>query len=147
MLIGQTSCGIALYPTGTETGLGFRSGKESRLALDGRISKMNLSGKPNHASFISETSVIYRVFKAEKIRLHLGLGFRGNWNFGTSQQHEFGTVLPVGIEAFPFPFQHAGLFFEAAPFYTSNNHTWTAGIRTVAGFVFYFPKKQQQTNP
>jgi hypothetical protein len=53
-----------------------------------------------------------------------------------------GGVMPIGVEAFPFHFQNAGLIFEVAPFYvTDQDSKYNAGLRTVAGFVFYFPKK------
>lgn len=75
----------------------------------------------------------------------MGLGFRSNWNLTTSHKH--GVVVPIGVEAFPFPFQNAGLFFEAAPYFeTDNQSNWQGGIRTVAGFVFYFPKKLKKEN-
>lgn len=144
----QTSAGIGIYPTGTETGIGYRSAKESRVAADIRITKANLFGGPSRGSFINEASAVYRVVMLEKVRFHIGLGARAEWAIEKVAEHKFGGVLPVGVEAFPFPFQNAGLFFEAAPFYTTaGGSDWNAGIRTVAGFVFYFPsaKKTVQT--
>lgn len=141
---GQTSVGIGIYPTGTETGLGFRLNKDKRFSLDTRVTKANLySSKSSPSTFLSELSGIYRVVFLEKVRFHLGLGFRSNWNFTTNHKH--GVVVPVGAEAFPFPFQNAGLFFEAAPFFeTDDKSNWQGGLRTVAGFVFYFPTKQTE---
>jgi hypothetical protein len=141
----QTTIGIGIYPTGTETGLGFRLNKDKRFSLDTRITKANLySNSSSPSSFLSEISAIYRLIVLEKVRFHMGLGFRSNWNF--SSQHKHGVVIPVGVEAFPFPFQNAGLFFEAAPFFeTDNQQNWQGGIRTVAGFVFYFPKKLKKS--
>lgn len=138
----QTSVGLALYPTGTETGLGFRLNKDKRFLLDARITKANLySSKSNPSSFISEVSGIYRLVYLEKVRFHMGLGFRSNWNFTLGHKH--GAVIPVGVEAFPFPFQNAGLIFEVAPFFEIDDRsTWQGGIRTVAGLVFYFPTNQ-----
>ena len=139
----QTSVGIGIYPTGTETGIGFRLNKDKRLSLDARMTRANFYNEPGVSSFLTELSGIYRVILLEKVRFHLGVGFRSDWNFSTSHKH--GVVVPIGVEAFPFPFQNAGLFFEAAPFYVSNFESkWYAGIRTVAGFVFYFPKKITQ---
>lgn len=136
----QTSIGIGIYPTGTETGLGFRLNKDKRLSLDTRITRANFYSEPGVSSFLSEVSGIYRMVLLEKVRFHMGIGFRADWNFSTS--HKYGAVIPIGVEAFPFPFQNAGLFFEAAPFFVSNiNSLWHSGIRTVAGFVFYFPTK------
>jgi hypothetical protein len=138
-----TSGGIGIYPTGTETGFGYRSPKDKRFALDVRATRANFFAHPASGSFVTEVSAICRVVRYEKVRFHVGLGARGDWNFAEGQSHRYGLVTPVGVEAFPFPFQHAGLFFEAAPF-----STWTesgmnnTGIRTVAGFVFYFLKKE-----
>ncbi|MBC7695091.1 MAG: hypothetical protein H7141_06540 [Burkholderiales bacterium] len=145
-LKSQTTVGIGIYPTGTETGLGFRLNKDKRVSLDTRITKANLySNASSTSSFISEASVIYRLVRLEKVRFHMGLGFRNNWNFTTTHKH--GAIIPIGVEAFPFPFQNAGLFFEAAPYFeTDDRSTWQAGIRTVAGFVFYFPKKIKKTD-
>lgn len=140
----QTSVGIGIYPTGSETGIGFRLNKDKRLSLDARMTRANFYSEPGVSSFLTELSGIYRVILLEKVRFHLGLGFRSDWNLSTS--HKYGVVVPIGIEAFPFPFQNAGLFFEAAPFYVSSLESkWQAGIRTVAGFVFYFPKKNNTT--
>ena len=137
--------GIGIYPTGTETGLGFRLNKDKHLSMDARITKANLyNSTTNQSSFLSEISAIYRLIILEKVRFHLGLGFRSNWNFSSTHKH--GVVIPIGIEAFPFPFQNAGLFFEAAPFFeTDDRSNWQGGIRTVAGFVFYFPKKHKKS--
>lgn len=141
----QTTVGIGIYPTGTETGLGFRLNKDKHFSLDARATKANLySDTKNPSSFLSEVSAIYRLVLLEKVRFHLGIGFRGNWNLTTS--HKIGAVVPIGVEAFPFPFQNAGLFFEAAPFFeTDDKSNWQGGLRTVAGFVFYFPKKSKKS--
>ena len=61
------------------------------------------------------------------------------------QSHRFGFVLPLGVEAFPFAFQNAGLFFEAAPFCAWTTHdNANLGIRTVAGFAFYFIRREKK---
>jgi hypothetical protein len=145
-LKSQTTIGVGLYPTGTETGLGFRLNKEKQMSLDARITKANFySNTANPSSFLSEISAIYRLVRLEKVRFHLGLGYRSNWNLTTNHKH--GAVIPIGVEAFPFPFQNAGLFFEAAPYFESDDKSnWQAGLRTVAGFVFYFPKKIKKTD-
>ena len=136
----QTKVGIGIYPTGSETGLGFRLNKDKKINFETRISKANFSNSPSLSQFINETSVLWRLVLLEKVRFHMGIGFRGEFNLIATSK--FGGVLPIGIEAFPFPFQNAGLFFEAAPFYTINHENqWSSGIRTVAGFVFYFPQK------
>lgn len=141
----QTTVGIGIYPTGTETGLGFRLNKDKHFSLDARVTKANLyRNTSSPSSFLSEVSAIYRLIILEKVRFHLGLGFRSNWNFSSTHKH--GAVIPTGVEAFPFPFQNAGLFFEAAPFFeTDDKSNWQGGIRTVAGFVFYFPKKLKKS--
>ena len=142
----QTTVGIGIYPTGTETGLGFRLNKDKHLSLDARVTKANLYSDAKTAStFLSEVSGIYRLVLLEKVRFHLGIGLRANWNLTTT--HKYGAVIPIGVEAFPFPFQNAGLFFEAAPFFEADDRlNWQGGIRTVAGFVFYFPKKTKKTD-
>ncbi len=140
----KTSVGIGLYPTGTETGLGFRSGKNSRILLDVRLTKAGFYSKKELSSFISEVSAVCRVVKLERVRFHVGVGVRNEWNYG-GKADKTGMVLPVGVEAFPFPFQNAGLFFEAAPFFTHDlEKEYYGGIRTVAGFVFYFPVKEEK---
>ncbi len=140
-LFSQTGPGIGLYATGTETGLGFRSGKETRWVLDARIAKANIYSEKNKASsFTTELSAVCRIVKLEKVRFHLGLGYKAEWNLNAQSRN--GAVFPVGVEAFPFPFQNAGLFFEAAPFImTDPNQNYYSGIRTTAGFIFYFPCK------
>ena len=143
---GQTTVGVGIYPTGTETGLGFRLNKDRRVSFDTRITRANFYSdvKTGQSNFLTELSAIYRIVLLEKVGLHIGLGFRGDWNLGTS--HKYGGIIPIGVEAFPFPFQNAGLFFEVAPFCVSDlNSKWTGGIRTVAGFVFYFPTKNNTT--
>jgi hypothetical protein len=100
--------------------------------------------RPQTSSFLTEASAVYRVVFLEKVRFHLGLGFRADWN---RNGNKFGGVMPIGVEAFLFSFQNAGLFFEAAPFYVTDGSAWHAGIRTVAGFVFYFPRKTVEKQP
>lgn len=139
----QTTIGIGLYPTGTEAGLGFRLNKDKKLSADGRITKANFysDSKTGQSAFITELCATYRAVFIEKVRFHLGIGYRGEWNLVTSHKH--GAVAPIGVEAFPFPFQNAGLLFEVAPFYVFDNSTRSyGGMRTVAGFVFYFPCKK-----
>lgn len=141
----QTGAGIGIYPTGTETGIGFRSGKNSDLMLDARITKAVFTEKKTQSSFITELSGVYRVVKLEKVRFHAGIGFRTEWNLA-GKRHKIGAVIPIGVEAFPFPFQNAGLFFEAAPYYAHDlESSYSAGVRTVAGFIFYFPVKKKQS--
>lgn len=141
-MLAQTGPGIGIYPTGTETGLGYRSAKDTRWAADVRITRANVLNDATTGTLVNEVSVIYRILYLEKVRFHIGLGGRGDWNFDAKEQHKFGVVVPIGIEAFPFPFQNAGLFFEAAPFYTvSEQSVWNSGIRTVAGFIFYIPQQ------
>lgn len=143
-----TGAGIGIYPTGTETGFGYRSSKDKRFALDVRATRANLFANPSSGSFVTEASGIYRIVRYDRVRFHIGIGARADWNFAAEQSHRYGFVTPVGVEAFPFPFQHAGLFFEAAPFSTwTGTGTNNTGIRTVAGFVFYFLKKVKETQP
>lgn len=140
----QTGRGIGLYATGTETGIGFRSGKETRWVIDVRLAKANIYSERSKASSVtSELSAVCRLVKLEKVRFHLGLGYKAEWNIHAEHRH--GAVIPVGVEAFPFPFQNAGLFFEAAPFMMSDpNQNYYSGIRTSAGFVFYFLRKPKK---
>lgn len=144
--MAQSGIGIGLYPTGTETGFGLRTGKDSHWAADLRVTRFGVqgTGEERSGSFVNEASLLYRVLYLERIRLHTGLGFRADWQFGAAQEHRFGAVAPVGVEAFPFPFQHAGLFFEAAPFYVMDRTGCPfTGVRTVAGFVCYIPTKER----
>lgn len=143
-LFAQTSVGIGIYPTGTETGIGFRSSRTAKWIADVRLTKANFYDNKTMSSVISEASAVCRVVRLEKLRFHVGMGLRTEWNFG-GKNNKVGGVIPIGVEAFPFPFQNAGLFFEAAPFYTSDLEThFYAGLRTVAGFVFYFPSSPKQ---
>ncbi len=138
----KTGAGIGIYPTGTETGLGYRSSRTNRWAIDVRVTKANAFTEPKGGTLINEASWIYRIAYYERVRFHAGIGARADWNFDKTQSHRFGLVTPLGVEAFPFPFQNAGLFFEAAPFATrASSGNINLGIRTVAGFVFYFVKK------
>ena len=141
-LNAQTSVGVALYPTGTESGFGLRSGKDQRVYLDARIARATFfsDSKAGQSNFLTELSAGCRVIKLEKVRFQVGIGFRGDWNLVAT--HKYGAVVPIGVEAFPFPFQNAGLIFEVAPYCMSDvSSNLTGGIRTVAGFVFYFPTK------
>lgn len=143
LAFSQTGIGIGIYPTGTETGLGIRTSKNARWMGDLRITKANFYSNPALSSFINEASLVCRVIQLEKVRFHVGLGLRAEWNFG-GKNNKYGGVIPIGVEAFPFPFQNAGLFFESAPFFTHDlNSTYYGGIRTVAGFIFYFPTKEK----
>jgi hypothetical protein len=135
--------GIGFYPTGTEAGIGFRSSKDAKFLFDGRVTKFSIYTNPKQGSFNTETSLLYRIAYYERVRMHLGLGFRGEWTITQNQNDRLGVVMPVGVEAFPFPFQNAGLFFEVAPYFTSNSTEQNYGIRTVAGFAFYFIKKER----
>ena len=140
----QTTVGIGLYPTGSEVGLGFRLNKDKRIALDARLSKANIySNSSNPSTFVTEINFIYRAVFLEKVRFHTGLGFRSDWNLTLTHKH--GVIVPIGVEGFPFSFQNAGIFFEVAPFIeTDDKSNWQGGLRTVAGFVFYFPSKKQK---
>ena len=148
----NTGLGIALFPTGTDVGLGIRTNKNKKWVLDARIAKANVYTQGTQSSFTSEISAVCRVVKLEKVRFHAGIGVRTEWHWGPDNR--YGLVTPIGVEAFPFPFQNAGLFFEVAPFFTESSsffaHDMTGrgsnslgGLRTVAGFVFYFPKNDK----
>lgn len=141
-ICAQTGIGVGIYPTGTEPGVGIRSGKNSKLIADVRICKANFFSNQTQTSFITEASAVYKAVRLEKVRFHIGIGGRTEWNFG-GKRNKYGGLISVGVEAFPFPFQNAGLFFEVAPFFTHDmEHVYNAGIRTVSGFIFYFPKKE-----
>lgn len=138
----QTGVGVGFYSTGTEAGFGFRSGKNSLACLDARISKAVFTAKAGTSSFLSELNVIFRAVLLEKVRFHIGIGGRGEWNI--DRPNKYGAVIPIGVEGFPFAFQNAGVFFEVAPYYASDwIKDYNAGLRTVAGFVFYFPTKHK----
>jgi hypothetical protein len=144
-LRSQTGVGIGLYPTGTDVGIGFRSGKNSVACLDARISKAVFTQKAGTSSFVSELNVVFRTVLLEKVKFHIGIGGRGDWNMDNAKANKYGAVIPIGVEAFPFSFQNAGIFFEVAPYYTSDwIKDYNAGLRTVAGFVFYFPTKPKK---
>ena len=115
MANSQTGIGLALYPTGTESGFGLRSGKDQRVYLDARIARAIFfsDSKAGQSNFLTELSAVCRVIKLEKVRFQVGVGFRGDWNLVAT--HKYGAVVPIGVEAFPFPFQNAGLIFEVAP--------------------------------
>lgn len=112
--------------------------------MDVRIVKASFySDRAKNSSFGSEFSFVYRLVKYEKVRFHVGLGYKAEWNF--PNDHRQGLVVPVGVEAFPFPFQNAGLFFESAPYVLIDKAgNAVSGIRTAAGFVFYFVKKLKE---
>lgn len=137
----QTTVGIGLYPTGSEAGLGFRLNRDKRVSLDARVAKANIySSSVMPSVFVTELNLIYRVVLLEKVRFHTGIGLRSDWNLTQTNKH--GCIIPIGVEGFPFSFQNAGIFFEVAPFFeTDDKSNWQGGLRTVAGFVFYFPKE------
>ena len=144
--VAQLGPGIGIYPTGTEAGISFRSAKDTRFTFDARVARALFNtDKTKTSSFVTEVSVICRVVKLEKVRFHLGVGYRADWNF--TDRHRHGLTVPVGVEAFPFPFQNAGLFFEVAPYFVSdfrsNNNNY--GIRATSGFIFYFPTKAKKS--
>ena len=136
--------GIGIYGSGTETGFGYRSSKNTRLAADIRVAKANIFTEPQTGSIVNEASLIYRIAYYEKARFFVGIGARVDWGIGQNAAGEaidnkYGVVFPMGAEAFPFPFQNAGLFFEAGPFVTTaDGENYNIGIRTVTGFAFYF---------
>ncbi len=135
--------GVGIYGSGTETGLGFRSGKDTRFAADIRVAKANIFTEPNTGSLINEVSCIYRLAYYERTRFFVGIGARFDWGIGEFQDDRYGVVMPIGVEAYPFPFQNAGLFFEAAPFLTTDaGESYNFGIRTITGFSFYFYSKK-----
>jgi hypothetical protein len=145
-VFAQTGVGLGLYPTGSETGFGLRLDKDARITMDARLAKANLfNDRSKVSSFASELSLVWRMVKLERVRCHIGLGYKTEWIVNDVSRH--GVVIPLGVEAFPFPFQNAGLFFEAAPFYVSTpKGDYAAGIRTAGGFVFYFLKKNKTEN-
>jgi len=131
--------GIGIYGSGTETGFGYRSSKNTRLAADIRVARTNIFTDPVSGSLVNEASLIYRVAYYEKARFFIGVGARIDWALGETTDSKYGVVFPLGAEAFPFPFQNAGLFFEASPFITTaDGENFNIGIRTVTGFAFYF---------
>lgn len=136
--------GIGFYPTGSEAGFGLRTSKNNRFFADIRITKANINKNPISGSFINEASAVFRIVQYEKVGLHLGLGARTEWNFTSNQKHRYGCIVPFGVEAFPFPFQNAGLFFETGLYSTfASDKSVNFGLRSVAGFVFYFIKKKK----
>jgi hypothetical protein len=144
---GQTGPGVGIYATGTETGIGFRSGKESPLILEARLARVAMySDRRKNSSFSGEVTAVARLVRLEKVRFHIGLGGKIESDLRTGEY--YGAVVPIGVEAFPFPFQNAGLFFEAAPFLLQNHRRdYSFGIRTTAGFVFYFIHSHKTTKP
>lgn len=135
----KLSSGVGIYGSGTETGFGFRSAKDTRFALDVRVAKTNIFTEPNTGSIVNEINCIYRVAFYERARFFMGLGARADWGVGETVDNRYGVVMPLGAEAYPFPFQNAGLFFEAAPFVTTADGTsYNIGVRTITGFSFYF---------
>lgn len=143
MADAQTSIGLGVYPTGTEAGIGFRSSKTTKWFIEGSITKANFYSTSTLSSFLTEVSGGVRIVKLEKVFLNIGLGLRNEWNI--DKNSKVGMTLPISIEAFPFSFQNAGLFFSVAPFYTSDLKGDTySGMRTASGFIFYFPKKASQ---
>jgi hypothetical protein len=134
--------GIGILPTGSEIGINFRSSKDKTLFFDARVSKVNILLNKNSGGFINEASLVYRISQNEKLRFNIGLGLRTEWNFTTKQNQRYGMVLPIGIEAFPFPFQNGGLFFEIAPYFSNDKtNLQNIGVRSSSGFIYYFTAK------
>ena len=138
------SVGVGLYTTGSEYGLGFRSSKVNKMCFDVRFTKTLFTTNPNTGGFNSEINFVHRVVKQERLNFHIGYGFKTDINVNVGSLNKYGVVFPVGVEAFPFPFQQAGLFFEVAPFYiTTTNRSAQFGLRSAAGFVFYFTSSKK----
>ena len=76
----KTGAGIGIYPTGTETGLGYRSSRTNRWVIDVRITKANAFTEPRGGTLINEASWIYRIAYHERVRFHAGVGARADWN-------------------------------------------------------------------
>lgn len=136
--------GVGIYASGTETGLGFHLMKDSRWSMEARFARTNVLVATSAGSWVTEASLLYRVAYYEKVRLHVGLGPKADFQVSETLNDRYGLSMPVGVEAFPFPFQNAGLFFEAAPFYLSGGgNDINYGIRTSSGFVFYFVQRDK----
>jgi hypothetical protein len=147
LIYGQEKLGvgIGILPTGSETGISFRTSKQNRFLVDLRISKANIFFHPNAGSVVNEVSFLYRVSMHEKLRFHIGLGARSEWTFDKKLHNRHGIISTFGVEAFPFPFQNGGLFFEIAPYYTADKtHLQNLGIRSSSGFIYYVTKKQKK---
>src|SRR4051812_30508778 len=100
LLQAQTGPGVGLYPTGSETGFGFRLSKDARFTWDARVARAQFYQDRSRASgFVTENSLICRIVKLEKVRFHVGLGWKAEWSFSSANRH--GLIVPVGVEAFP----------------------------------------------
>ena len=136
--------GVGLYASGTETGMGLHLIKDSRWSMEARFARTNIFVQSETGSWVTEASLLYRVAYHEKVRCHIGIGPKADFQVSESLSDRYGLSFPIGVEAFPFPFQNAGLFFEAAPFYlTAGGDEINYGIRTSSGFVFYFVRQDK----
>lgn len=136
--------GVGMYASGSETGMGFHLIKDSRWSMEARFARTNIFVQSQTGSWVTEAALLYRVAYHDKVRCHIGVGPKADFQIAESLTDRFGLSFPIGVEAFPFPFQNAGLFFEAAPFYvTAGGNDINYGIRTSSGFVFYFVRQDK----
>ncbi|MFN6944476.1 MAG: hypothetical protein ACK4ND_05980 [Cytophagaceae bacterium] len=135
--------GLGVYPSGSEAGLSFKTSKLNSFFADIRMSDFNFSQNIEELSFKNEVFAKYRLTYFERINFIIGLGPR--MEFYGQRRPFWGIAAPIAVEAFPFPFPNAALFFEVAPFYASDLHgQYHGGFRTASGINFYFvPRKSK----
>jgi hypothetical protein len=137
--------GIGVYAGGNEPGLTFNTSRYGKYFVDFRISDVLLPQDRSEFRIRSEVMLKRRFTYFDRANFILGLG--GRVRHTGSEGTFYGISLPVAVEAFPFPFPNAGLFFEVGPYLASDfNGRSVGGFRTASGINFYFFRQQKNGN-
>jgi hypothetical protein len=131
--------GIGVYPSGNEPGFGFKTSHKGKWFADIRIADVLLPQDRDMFRVRGEVLAKRRFTYFERVNFVTGIGPRIEYSGNTGSF--YGLVIPVAVEAFPFPFPNAGLFFEVGTYgVTDFEGPIKAGFRTVAGINFYFTR-------
>jgi hypothetical protein len=140
VLTAKGQVGVGLYPSGTEPGISFKTSKVKPVYADIRFTDFFFSDS-DHFKFKSEVLVKRRFTYFERINFVVGVGPR--MEYYSNDNLFYGVVAPLAVEAFPFPFPNAGLFFEVGPYYTTDfSGQFHGGFRTASGINFYFVNRK-----
>ncbi|WMJ73194.1 hypothetical protein RCC89_08465 [Cytophagaceae bacterium ABcell3] len=138
--------GIGVYPSGSEPGLSFKTSQRTKFFADIRLQDLQYTNFADQQHIKTELLAKRRFNWFDRINFVIGIGPRAE--FYGHQDNFFGVVAPIAVEGFPFPFPNAGLFFEVAPYYSSDfNGNFHSGFRTVSGINFFFVSRKDELPP
>ena len=135
--------GIGVYPTGTAAGIGIKYSLTGKVCGELRFTNFTFVAESLNSTATSELMLHYRIQFLEKVRFHIGIGARMEWN--SKLKEKYGASIPIGVEGFPFAaIPNLALFFETAPYFTSDfDKANLGGLRTTSGVCYYFTKKNK----